>query len=261
MEDKNNIEKNNVGDNKNSSKVLITLFVIALFIIVTLIAYILFFNKPTENGTVSNNDKQTSESKKLYHIVDGDDATIWDSYEDNILVSFDYPQFDIDSKEIENINLSIKDAYQKAYSHNFKVEVSQDTDIPLVIEKDGKYYCDSYNEDNYCEFEYIIYDISEGEQYLAISFTKKVDCHCGVGQQYWAYFIDKETKRILTNSEIVKKLNKNEQFIINEYNEYIDNIGCYDDNTKASMKAKTIDDIKFYIENNELLFVKTDGCA
>ena len=175
------------------------------------------------------------------------------SSDNKISISFDYPQFDIDSDEIKEINSEIKKRYVNDYNVNFSREISEFSEFG--IEKNGKYYCNS--EDNICEFYYITYNISENDQYLAITFNEKLYHHGTGSQSYFGYAIDKTTKKVLTNSELVELFQMDEKKIIDEYNQHIKSLPC----TKESKIANTIDDINLYVLDNQLTFEKIDGCA
>ena len=232
-------------EQEKKSKPLIFL-ILAIIIIIAVVVVILYFCKGKDNV----DDKQT-----LYHIESGEKATIIDSDLDynetrgRIEISFDYPQFDIDSPEIEEVNNEIKNDYKVTYDNDFVYPIDEDADFPVEIRKNGRYYCS--NDTGICEFEYITYNISDTDKYIAVSFKKTTHCHCSGGSRYYGYAIDKKTKKLLTNSELVKLFGKNEQEILNEFNDNIDAIACLGDN----YKARDIEDITIYIENNELFFV------
>ena len=245
----------------NQSKTIIILLSVIIFLSLAFGIYVLFFNKDNDGNVDNNQNNETGEKeekKPLYHIVDGEEATILDtinsSPNDKISISFDYPQFDIDSEEIKEINTAIEKIYKRDYDINFSREINEFSEFG--IEKNGKYYCNGPEEAREaCEFHYITYNISSNDDYLAIYFTENIYCHCSGGSNIFGYVIDKKTNKVLTNSEIVKLFDKNEQDVIDEYNKHIDGVACLDE----SDKAKTINDVKLQIENGELSIIRK-GC-
>ncbi len=198
-------------------------------------------NNNQVNNTSSNSDK-------LYHIEDGEKFNIYGmtpGLEDNLVprdieISFAYPVIDIDSAEVKNINQKIANQYKEDYNTNLRSEFNKANDC-VAIKSGNKYYGSSH-------IYYDTYKVFEKDNYLSIVVVKKAYTECAGGYNYYTgYVIDKTTKKVMSNAEIVKMFNANEKVIVDKYNE---NAGVF-----GYAKATSVDDIELFIYDGNLAAV------
>ena len=230
-------------EKEKKQNLLIIISSIILVLLTAIVVYLIFFNKKEELKPVDSNPPSSNQSGELYHIVDGEKFFIYGRLEDGTLVnkgieiSFAYPVIDIDTEEVKAINKKIYDEYQNNYKMNFAYEATKDSCV--AIKKNNKYY----------GTEHIIYDtyrVSQNSDYLSIVIIHHgyTECASG-GLSYTGYVINKKTKNVMSNAEIVKMFNADEMKIVNEYNKNLNVLGL--------KEAKTIDDVELLIYDNSLM--------
>ena len=196
---------------------------------------------------VKEENKSEVNDDKLYHIEKLDNAITYEGYQSNKVfttgeISFDYPVIDIDSDEIKKVNAEILKIYCESYlfeeskisnGHFFKLYKNSKSYGTTSDIKSAKYY------------------ISEGSNYLSIIIGIE-DNHI-VGESslnYIGYVINKKTKKIMSNREILEFFNatKDENAYINENNQdYMDT------------KANSIEDLKLYVYNDKIVLCYLGG--
>lgn len=196
---------------------------------------------------VKEENKSEVNDDKLYHIEKLDNAITYEGYQSNKVfttgeISFDYPVIDIDSDEIKKVNAEILKIYCESYlfeeskisnGHFFKLYKNSKSYGTTSDIKSAKYY------------------ISEGSNYLSIIIGIE-DNHI-VGESslnYIGYVINKKTKKIMSNKEILELFNatKDENAYINENNQdYMDT------------KANSIEDLKLYVYNDKIVLCYLGG--
>ncbi len=235
-------------EKEKSQKPLIIFLVIIILLLLGMLVYLLFFNKKEDVKPINSNEQGQIENKKLYHIEDGEKFTVYGkengSYiSRNFEISFAYPVIDIDDNEVKVINNEIANNYKNDYNINLKN--STDGSGCVAIRKNNKYYSG----------EHVVYDTSkvfEKDNYLSIVIKSVAYTECASGgPSYRGYVINKTTKKVMSNAELVKMFNANEQKIIDKYNENA--------NALAYNKAKTIDDVNLFVYENDLAIVSIGG--
>ena len=242
---------------KKSNNRMKAVIVILLFTLVLagLLVFLFCCGNKEEAKQAPKQDEKKEENTKLYHIVDGDEFEFYNlgvKNENNI--SFDYPQLDINTDEVKKINDSIKSMYEKDYNELFttKNKLENYSDDLFLFKKNEAYYGSG-------DLWIPEYSVVDEDKYIYISFTNTQYCKCSGSTESYSYFIDKNTKKVLTKSEIVKLFNLSEQEVINTVNNDLKSISCLDENDRA----KTIDDISFELENNKLTYSLKNffGCS
>lgn len=245
-------------ENKNL-KIIIALLSVLIVILLALGIYFVFIKKENE-GVIDNqkpNNTQVNGGQKeqdknidhrLYHIVDGDDYVL---YTDGTIVenkiSFDYPQFDINTDEFRRANSEISNLYKQRYDSLLKESINP-TDAEYYISKNGSKYGSS-------EIFIPSYNISETDKYLSILIIDKRYCNCSGQISGYGYVVDKVSKKLLSNEEILKLFDVSKQDFINYYNEYG---GCHIDNDN---KISSLDNQKIFIKDKELYFENATCCC
>ena len=139
--------------------------------------------------------------------------------------------------------------YQDVYSFinsNYTKEVSETPICQFTIKKNGKLYSGEYS------MTALKYNISENDKYLSILIGEKRIAICGdTGTSYLGYTINKETKKLMSNSELLAMFNatKDEKLFINTYNETAQSLG--------ESNAKSIDDLRLYVYDDKLVLCLT----
>lgn len=236
-------------EEKNKSSIGIIIITVIVTLLVLAIAYLLFVRN-NDNLSKGKQDSDTnntqSNSGKLYHIEDGEKFNIYgktpgeddDFVNRNMEISFAYPVIDIDSTEIKAINKEIYNQYKNDYE---LITSLDDFTGCVAIKKDNKYHPGTH-------IFYDTYKIFETDTYLSVVIISKTYTECAGGDtSYKGYVINKKTKDIMSNSELVKTFNADEKKIIDKYNENADVFGY--------SKAKTIEDVELFIYENKLSLV------
>ena len=231
-------------EKEKKQDLLIIIMSVILVLLIAVVIYLIFFNKKEDLKPVNN------QSGELYHIVDGEKFDIYGMTpgEDDALVnrgieiSFAYPVIDIDSEEVKAINKKIYELYQSDYKMNLANEATKNSCV--AIKKNNKYYGIEH-------IFYNTYKIFQNSDYLSIVIISHGYTECASGDvSYTGYVINKNTKKVMNNSEIAKLFNCSEKSIIEQYNEQ----GKYID-----LKADTINDIELFIYDNNLAFTIHGG--
>ena len=203
--------------------------------------------KEENKSEAKEENKEEVKDDKLYHIEKLDNAITYEGYQSNKVfttgeISFDYPVIDIDSDEIKKVNAEILKIYCESYlfeeskisnGHFFKLYKNSKSYGTTSDIKSAKYY------------------ISEGSNYLSIIIGIE-DNHI-VGESslnYIGYVINKKTKKIMSNKEILELFNatKDENAYIKENNQdYMDT------------KANSIEDLKLYVYNDKIVLCYLGG--
>ena len=247
------MENENFKSGGNNLTVTIVTVVITLMAVA--IGYLLFIRKDSNqqtntNSGQNNNVNNQSNVDKLYHIEDGEKFTIYgktpgednDFVNRNMEISFAYPVIDIDNDKVKVINKEIYNQYKNDYETNVSLN---DSTGCVAIKKDSKYRAGTH-------IFYDTYKTFETTDYLSIVIISKAYTECAGGDiGYKGYVINKKTKDIMSNSELVKMFNADEKKIIDKYNENADSIGY--------SKAKTIEDVNMFIYENNLAIVSIGG--
>lgn len=196
-------------------------------------------------------DKDQNNNSKSYSIIDGEEYVIYerddshDSYElveSDEKISFDYPQFNIDSEDAKKINDTIKEKYEEAYKNIFD---PTKTEGCIGVKKDNKIYSETH-------VIYYSYDVYENDKIVSISLTEHMSTRCASGGEYFkGYVINKETKKAMTNEELVNMFNVDKQNIINNYNKQASIV--------SRDSAKTIEDIILVVKDGKLYYVEYYG--
>jgi hypothetical protein len=210
-------------------------------------------NRPNDNVVQpDNNDEQNKEPKELYSIKKLGDKVSYTG-KNNFQVkegefSFEYPVININSEEIRRVNSEILKVYQDVYSFinsNYTKEVSETPICQFTIKKNGKLYSGEYS------MTALKYNISENDKYLSVVIEEMHITMCGGSTSYLGYTINKETKKVMSNSEILELFNasNDENVFVDAYNENAQSIGLGN--------AKSIDDLRLYVYDGELVLCLT----
>ena len=237
------------------------LIIFLTLVIVGLGCYIVYDKVMDNKKTNINNNENVNENKeevkdnKLYHIEKLEDESFWFGFNESGVaaeyMSFDYPVIDIDTEEIRKVNNEILNKYKEIQSFI-------NTSFVNVIEESlNRELCNYYlarNGKKYGKSEVmktLKYYISESEKYLSVIIGEEDPGICGVGfYNYFGYVINKETNKLMSNSEILKMFNvDDEQLFIDKHNKAAE--AFYHE------KATSIDDVRIYIYNNELVLCET----
>lgn len=231
---------------------------VLILIVLGLVGFIVYDkvinSKPNDNVVQpDNNDEQNKEPKELYSIKKLGDKVSYTG-KNNFQVkegefSFEYPVININSEEIRRVNSEILKVYQDVYSFinsNYTKEVSETPMCQITINKNGKLYG---GENTVSPLRYII---SENDKYLSVVIEEMHITMCGGGStSYLGYTINKETKKVMSNSEILELFNasNDENVFVDAYNENAQSIGLGN--------AKSIDDLRLYVYDGELVLCLT----
>ena len=243
---------------------LVVCIAILILIVLGLAGFIVYDkvinNRPNDNvAQPDNNDEQNKDPKELYSFkklgekipIDGKGHYEGATGE----ISFEYPVININSEEIRNVNNEILKEYQNAYSFinsNYTKEVNETGMCQITIKRNGKIYGGS----NFISS--LDYNVFENGDYLSIVIENARLAMCDdKGSSYLGYVINKETNKIMSNSEILEMFyaNNDEKLFIDAYNENAKSLGLND-------RAKSIDDLKLYIYKGKLVLClagSTDG--
>ena len=228
---------------KTSGKPKIALILIGLGILCMFVAAGFYLLKDDKKEPATTNN----ESLTTYHIVDGEEYTIYEVNDSNKLVesteklSFDYPLLDIDSTDAKKVNEDIKKKYDDAYNDMFSVEAKG----CVAVKKDNKTYGSAH-------VVYYKYDVFENDKMIAIALTQVVSTRCASGGEYYfGYAIDKTTNKIMTNTELTSYFNVNNETVINGYNEQAKNVN--------GDPAATIEDVMLIVKEGKLYYVEYYG--
>ena len=93
-------------ESEKKSKTIIIILCLAVVLLMAVVVYLLFFNNKKEEPTGNESTPVSeNENKKLYHIEDGEEFTIYSKNDDSNKfvetdkkISFDYPIIDILTK-------------------------------------------------------------------------------------------------------------------------------------------------------------------
>ena len=202
---------------------------------------------------INNKPNDNIESKELYSIKKLTDKVTYTGKNDLEIINgeiiFAYPVININSEEIRNVNNEILKEYQDAYSFinsNYTKEVSETPICQFTIKKNGKLYSGEYS------MTALKYNISENDKYLSVVIEEMHITMCGCGStSYLGYTINKETKKVMSNSEILELFNASnlENVFVDAYNENAQSIGLGN--------AKSIDDLRLYVYDGELVLCLT----
>ena len=202
---------------------------------------------------INNKPNDNVESNELYSIKKLGDKVLYTGKSDLEIISseiiFAYPVININSKEIRKVNSEILKVYQDVYSFidsNYTKEVSETPMCQITINKNGKLYG---GENTVSPLRYII---SENDKYLSVVIEEMHITMCGGGStSYLGYTINKKTKKVMSNSEILELFNASnlENVFVDAYNENAQSIGLGN--------AKSIDDLRLYVYDGELVLCLT----
>lgn len=232
---------------KKKNTGLIVCIVILILIVLGLVGFIVY------DKVINNKPNDNIESKELYSIKKLGDKVLYTGKSDLEIISseiiFAYPVININSKEIRKVNSEILKVYQDVYSFidsNYTKEVSETPMCQITINKNGKLYG---GENTVSPLRYII---SENDKYLSVVIEEMHITMCGGGStSYLGYTINKETKKAMSNSEILELFNasNDENVFVDAYNENAQSIGLGN--------AKSIDDLRLYVYDGELVLCLT----
>ncbi|MCI5983633.1 MAG: hypothetical protein MRZ35_00040 [Firmicutes bacterium] len=232
---------------KKKNTGLIVCIVILILIVLGLVGFIVY------DKVINNKPNDNIESKELYSIKKLGDKVLYTGKSDLEIISseiiFAYPVININSKEIRKVNSEILKVYQDVYSFidsNYTKEVSETPMCQITINKNGKLYG---GENTVSPLRYII---SENDKYLSVVIEETHITMCGGGStSYLGYTINKETKKVMSNSEILELFNASnlENVFVDAYNENAQSIGLGN--------AKSIDDLRLYVYDGELVLCLT----
>ena len=246
MEEK-KVKKSNGRSTKSKAMTImlgVTFFcVLSLLLLAILDKGVIFGERIIKRQSTNN-----SSALNYYHIVDGEDFVLYSAdnevYEK--LITFDYPQFDIDG--LDSINNSIKELYENHYKELKVVENVEDHGYYLV--KDNKKYVN----DN--ELFLLKYKITDTDRYLSIYIEDhRYENASGITNGY-GYVYDKLNKKIMTKDEILKLFNSSEKEFIEYYNKYA---GCKADGNKDNITS--IDEIGIYVIGEKIYFDNSTCCC
>ena len=205
---------------KKENTRLIICIVILIFIVLGLVGFIVY------DKVINNKPNDNIESKELYSIKKLTDKVTYTGKNDLEIINgeiiFAYPVININSEEIRNVNSQI------------------------TINKTGKLFG---GENTVSPLRYII---SENDKYLSVVIEETHITMCGCGStSYLGYTINKETKKVMSNSEILELFNASnlENVFVDAYNENAQSIGLGN--------AKSIDDLRLYVYDGELVICLT----
>lgn len=220
---------------------------VLILIVLGLVGFIVY------DKVINNKPNDNIESKELYSIKKLGDKVLYTGKSDLEIISseiiFAYPVININSKEIRKVNSEILKVYQDVYSFidsNYTKEVSETPMCQITINKNGKLYG---GENTVSPLRYII---SENDKYLSVVIEEMHITMCGGGStSYLGYTINKETKKVMSNSEILELFNasNDENVFVDAYNENAQSIGLGN--------AKSIDDLRLYVYDGELVLCLT----
>lgn len=232
---------------KKKNTGLIVCIVILILIVLGLVGFIVY------DKVINSKPNDNIESKELYSIKKLGDKVLYTGKSDLEIISseiiFAYPVININSKEIRKVNSEILKVYQDVYSFidsNYTKEVSETPMCQITINKNGKLYG---GENTVSPLRYII---SENDKYLSVVIEEMHITMCGGGStSYLGYTINKETKKVMSNSEILELFNasNDENVFVDAYNENAQSIGLGN--------AKSIDDLRLYVYDGELVLCLT----
>ena len=232
---------------KKENTRLIICIVILIFIVLGLVGFIVY------DKVVNNKPNDNIESKELYSIKKLTDKVTYTGKNDLEIINgeiiFAYPVININSEEIRNVNSEILKVYQDVYSFidsNYTKKVDDTAMCQITINKTGKLFG---GENTVSPLRYII---SENDKYLSVVIEETHITMCGCGStSYLGYTINKETKKVMSNSEILELFNASnlENVFVDAYNENAQSIGLGN--------AKSIDDLRLYVYDGELVICLT----
>ncbi len=244
-----------MGEEKKDSLVTIGVFII--FIIV--IAVVVMLSPKKENEPVDDECTECQEEQKTvtYHIEEREKYTVIgiDDESEVYELSYSYPVIDGNNDEYKKINEEIVSFYENAKNDNADmfsdknlIEDSETAKLFYVIKDKKKYYIG--------QFDYIYYNVTDNENYLAVFIEDQDNQHASGSSEAIGYVIDKNTNKILTNEEIVEKFNLTAKEFVDYYN---NNTGCEPEG--FGKDAKSIDDIKIYVNGNKLGYHANTCCC
>ena len=137
---------------------------------------------------------------------------------------------------MKNVNKKIYDKYQEDYNTNLRTVSDEGC---VAVKKN----------DNIYGFHHVFYDeykIFETDSYLSIVIVDSAYTECAGGYSHYnGYVINKESKKVMTNAEIIKMFNAKENVFIDEYNEAAN---IFDNN-----RATSIEDMEIFVLDGNLL--------
>ena len=220
---------------------------VLILIVLGLVGFIVY------DKVINNKPNDNIESKELYSIKKLGDKVLYTGKSDLEIIRSEIivaqPVININSKEIRKVNSEILKVYQDVYSFidsNYTKEVSETPMCQITINKNGKLYG---GENTVSPLRYII---SENDKYLSVVIEETHITMCGGGStSYLGYTINKETKKVMSNSEILELFNasNDENVFVDAYNENAQSIGLGN--------AKSIDDLRLYVYDGELVLCLT----
>lgn len=197
-------------------------------------------------------ENEETRDSKLYAIVDGEEFDIYgvnDEQDKKILskrktISFDYPQFNINTNEIGVVNNKVKEVYDGVYKEIINLPIYNGDNHCVAIRRNNDYYGSIH-------IPFVSYDISDKDSYLSIVIVTYSYTECaGASYNYDGYVINKNTQEIMGNQEIAKLYNCSEKLIVDTYNQ-----NALDEN----IKVKSIDEVQVYIYQEQLAIIKPGG--
>ncbi len=202
------------------------------------------FEKEDSNYVIKKLEKITN-SNDLFYIQKGNEYKV---SSDDVNISFSYPLINSKTESVTKINDEIKNLYTKQ-EKNVLYNPSKDDDCTCII-VDGKEKCgrsvNGYN-----------YDIIETNTILNIKINELIIKSCGSGSSELtkSYFISKNTKKALTNSEILKEFKYEDNKLIEAYNTYLEELKTkHKDVFDEYKNIKSIDELTLILikDNNTI---------
>lgn len=237
---------------KENRRLLVILTTVFICATILLGGYVIY-DKVLKKDVIQTNDGH-KENGKLYHVEDGEKFMIYGKnllendqlINRNIEISFAYPVIDINTDEIKKVNSEIYEKYQSSYRSNLNNKVTSSSCV--AIRKNDQFYGGSH-------ILYNTYRVYETSNYLSIVIIDEKYTECASGNiGYVGYVINKDTKKLMTNKEILRLFNavNNEKVFIDEYNKAA-NIFEYS-------KITNIEDANVLIYDNKLMLsIKGNG--
>ena len=229
----------------NRKKAVIVLLVFTL-VLAGILVFVFCCGKKEEVKPEPKQEEKKEDNTKLYTIVDGEKYDLYNNNEKVTVISFVYPQFNIDSADAKKANEAIKKVYDDDYNDLFKAKVTDQFDFNYYVKKGDSYYGSS-------EVFVPEYNISETDKYISISIVNTSNCS-GIIEGY-GYVFDKTTKKLLTNEEILKLFNKTASDFITYYNKHA---GC---EPNGGENIKSVDEATIFIKDKEIYFNNSTCCC
>ena len=222
------------GNQKQGHVVAVLIMIIALLIaglISVLISQNIGKEKPEtkkQNTQENNNKKEDTkkvvekyekidESKGYYYIIKGNEYELLPEFEDleSSIISFSYPVINSKDESVKKINSEIEKIYL-------------DKEKNVLDTQNGNCTCIKINGTKKCgrNANFYKYLVLEENNLLNIKIINNSVNNCGSGGSVLekSYFVSKTTGKVLSNSEILKEFNYEEDKLITAYNKYVNKL-------------------------------------